>query len=274
MVNISSEVANDILKRSTPILMSKTAKIYKESLRQLLNIFSNIYYINADGSPVKVKCITGNPERAIAKQFKDSGIVLPLLSITESITSQSDERNRFSQMLVHDKYWDSKKLRAVRLLSLSPKPIAITYQLNIWTEYKEDMDKLRSAIYLMFNPHLEIQTSDNDLAKCFIELEEDNSSINAGDQEDRILKKAILIKLETYISSPKFLFTSTGKIETFHLEAQLSTDLETITASDSYTISLEEITDRLRYLRNIASAEQQTIIDEIIRQIIALTTQI
>lgn len=274
MVNISSEVANDILSRSTPILAAKTAKIYKESLEQLRNIFGNMYYINANGEAIKLKCITGNPERVIAKKVKDTTMVLPLLSVTEISTNQSDDRNRYSQMLSHDKYWDPKTLRAVRLLSLVPKPISISYQLNIWTEYKEDMDQIRSSVFLMFNPHLEIRTSDNDIAKCFIDMEEDNSVTNAGDQEDRLIKKAIHIKLETYISSPKFVFTSTGKIETFHLEAELTNDMSVINSKDTFTISLEEINDRLRYLRNLASAEQQSIIDEIIRQIMALTTQI
>lgn len=269
---ISREISNQILNRSNPILIAKASKIYKESLRELRNIFGSIHYIKADNSTIKVKCITGNPERAIAKQKKEDGIILPLLSVTEISTDSSDERNRYSPMLVHEKAWNEKKQRAERVLSLSPRPINITYQLNIWTEYKEDMDQIRSAIFLMFNPHLEIQTSESDIAKVYIESEEDASTLTAADQEDRILKKALVVRLETYISSPKFLFTSSGKIESFHLQAELVGPGETI-HTEVISSDLQDIINRLRYYQSLVGVEKQNLINEIINQIMLLTYQ-
>jgi hypothetical protein len=270
---ISTEISNDILTRSNSILLAKTSKIYKESLRQLRNIFGNIHYIRGDGKAVKIKCITGNPERSIAKQKKDDNIILPLISITEVSTNTSDERNRYSPTLVHDKHWDDKQQRAIRILSLSPRPVNITYQINILSEYREDLDHIRSAIFLMFNPHMELQTSESDIAKVYIEAEEDDSSLTVMDQEDRVLKKSILIRLETYISSPKFLFTSSGKIETFHLEAELVGANEVISAQDTYSIQIQTIIDRLRYLQSLVGNERDDLINEIIQQIMALTYQ-
>ena len=53
-----------------------------------------------------------------------------------------------------------------------------------------------------------------------MDSEEDVGSVTGADKEDRILKKTMNVVLRTYIPSPKFLYTSTGKIEEFKVETK------------------------------------------------------
>jgi hypothetical protein len=56
--------------------------------------------------------------------------------------------------------------------------------------------------------------------------ETDQSSVDLGDKEDRILRRSYSFKVNTYIPSPQFLMTSTGKVEQFNTEAELTNLIE------------------------------------------------
>jgi hypothetical protein len=77
------------------------------------------------------------------------------------------------------------------------------------------MDQIREYIISIFNPDIEIQTKHNGKIKSFILNESDVEQAEASDKDDRILKKTFSIVVQTYIPNPKFLYTSTGKIEKF-----------------------------------------------------------
>lgn len=221
---VNNKVLNEIVEKSNPATGMFVQRVYKETLRELLNIFNSTYYTDGNGKQVKILCIPSNQERPVASQFPGNNIILPSLSVGETSTSNSDERRKYSPMLVHEKYWDEDKQRAVRILSLAPRPINISYKLNIWTKYQEDMDQIKEYVFLLFNPDLEIATQHNYNTKAFLEGESDISEIDVPDSKDRILKKTITFKVETYIPSPKFLYTSTGKIESFNYEFEIDQD--------------------------------------------------
>jgi hypothetical protein len=187
--------------------------IYKESLRAMIASFNDIGYFDGEDKFIDIKCIHGNPERTIAKLKQETNIILPILSISQTMTANDDDRRRYESVLVHEKYWDAEKYRAIRVLSLAPRPVNINYKLNVWAKYAADMDQILEQVRLKFNPELEVPTPNSTLTKAFLESEDDIGSYEAGDKEDRILKKAFNIILRTYIPSPKFLITSTGKIE-------------------------------------------------------------
>jgi hypothetical protein len=52
--------------------------------------------------------------------------------------------------------------------------------------------------------------------------ETNNYSFSVGDKEDRIIRKTFTVGVETYIKSPKFKVTSTGKLEQINLESYLT----------------------------------------------------
>lgn len=192
--------------------------IHKSSLRFLLNRFGTLSYIDGASNNVPLKCYHANPERAIGIIFKESTIVLPVLSISENSTRALDDKRRYEPILMDEKYWHPKYQRAIRIVSLPPKPVTISYSINIWSFYKNDLDQIREIIFSMFNPDLNVTIDGNFYSKIFIESEDDSSELKVQDQEDRLLQKTINLTLETSFPSPRFLYTSTGKIERLNFE--------------------------------------------------------
>ena len=211
----SLDVRNKIVDLTTTKLLPVIDNVYKESLRSMLHIFGNIYYLDANGNRVKVKCSHGNPERIAGRLKADNTLILPMLTVVETQTDSDRERMRY-QNIVSETSWDPDKRRATRVLSLPPRPINITYDINIWCKYKADMDMLRSSIFSLFSPDINIETKYSVYNKAFINSEREIGSVTAADTGDRILQKTITVTLETYIPSPKFLFTNTGEIHEFN----------------------------------------------------------
>jgi hypothetical protein len=197
---------------------SNISFVYRESLRSMIASFNDIGHFDSEEKFIDIKCIHGNAERAIAKLKQENSIILPMLSIAQTVSDNDDERRRYESLLVHEKYWDEEKHRAVRILSLAPRPVNVRYQLNIWCKYMSDMDQILEQVRLKFNPEMNVPTEQSTMAKAFLETEEAIGSMTANDKDDRVIKKTMNIVLRTYIPSPKFLVTSTGEIEEFKIE--------------------------------------------------------
>lgn len=213
-VSGTQEIRHRIKSLTTTKLLPVIDNVYKESLRSMLHIFGDVYYLDGNGNRVKVNCSHGNPERVAGRLKADNTLILPMLTIVETQTDSDPERMRY-QNLINEAGWDPEKRRAIRLLSLPPRPINITYEVNIWAKYKADMDMIRSGIFSLFSPDINIETQYSVHNKAFINSEREVGSATATDTGDRILQKAISITLETYIPSPKFFFTNTGEIKEF-----------------------------------------------------------
>lgn len=195
--------------------------IYKESLRSMIASFNDVGYIDSEEKFNDIKVIHANAERAIAKLKQENNIILPIMSIGQTVSDNDSDRQKNESILVHEKIWDEEKQKAIRVLSLAPRAVNIRYQLNIWTKYMSDMDQILEQIRLKFNPEMQVPTEFSTLAKAYLDSEEDVGQVTVADKEDRILKKTLNIVLRTYIPNPKYLFTSTGKIEEFKVETTL-----------------------------------------------------
>lgn len=187
--------------------------VYRESLRAMLNEFSNLHYIDGNNNRIKVKCVYGNPERIAGRLKADNTLILPLVTIVESQTVNDDDRRRFNPVLLNETYWDPDTLRAKRILSLAPRPINISYDINLWCKYKADLDMLRSTIFSKFNPDIQLITQDSKVNKVFLDNESDIGRVSVQDSEDRVLQKTLTVSLQTYIQNPKFMITNTGQID-------------------------------------------------------------
>jgi len=199
---------------------SNISHLYKEMLRGMIVSFNDVGYINSEDKFVDIMCIHANAERAVAKLKQDNNIILPILSIAQTISNNDDERRRIESVLVHEKYWDEEKSRAFRVLSFAPRAVNIMYQLNVWTKYMADMDQILEQVRLKFNPEMQVPTKFSTLTKSYIDSEENVGTLEAADKEDRVLKKTLNIVVRTYIPNPKFLITSTGQIEEFKIALQ------------------------------------------------------
>jgi len=207
-------IRNQIVDLTTTKILPVIDNVYKESLRSMLHTFGNMYYLDGNSNRIKVNCSHGNPERIAGRIKSDNTLVLPMLTIVETQTVSDPERMRY-QSIVSETEWDPDKRRATRVLSLPPRPINITYEINVWAKYKADMDMLRSSIFSLFSPDLNVETQFSVHNKAFINSEREVGTVTAADTSDRVLQKSISVTLETYIPSPKFFFTNTGEIKEF-----------------------------------------------------------
>jgi len=211
------DIKQQIVKMTETRLLPRIDNVYKESLRQMIATFSNLYYIDGNGNRIKVDCSHGNAERIAGRLKNENNIVLPFISISEVDSSRDEKRERYSPLLLQDVYWDQDKRRATRVLSLAPRAVNITYEINIWCKYKADLDMLRSSIFSLFNPELVVPTNHSRETRAYLNKERSVGSVIAGDTKDRVLQKTIDVTLQTYIPSPKFFFTNTGQIEEFNV---------------------------------------------------------
>jgi|TARA_A100000172_G_scaffold41301_4_gene25238 hypothetical protein len=191
---------------------------YKEIVRFLINQFDKLPYLNHEMETLLVKCRYGNPERTIAKLNEDDNMILPLITVSQNSIVESEERRRFSPVVMHTTVWNQDKQRAQRVISLCDRPVTIQYNVNVWCKYMEDMDQLAQQIRLRFNPSIQLQTKFSKDSKAFLSSETNNYSLSLGDREDRIIKKSFVVSVETYIRNPKYLITSTGEIEELNLD--------------------------------------------------------
>lgn len=194
---------------------------YRESLRGMMASLNDIGYIAEDGSFVDISVFHGNAERAIAKIKDESNIILPVMSVTQSTSQNDDARRRYESVLVNNSYFDKDKNRYVRVLSLSPRPVNLNYQINVWAKYRHNLDQICEQIRLKFNPVMNVPTPYSTIAKAYLDLENDVGSAVVGDKQDRVLRKSFDIRLETYIPNPKFRVTSTGEIEEIIIDAEV-----------------------------------------------------
>ena len=174
--NYNLNVRNQIFKLTKTRLLPVIDNVYKESLRSMLHIFGNLYYIDGNTNRVKVKCSHGNPERIAGRLKADNTLILPMITIVETETESDSNRMRY-QNIVSESVYDSDKRRATRVLSLPPRPVNITYDVNIWCKYKADMDMLRSSIFSLFSPDLNIETQFSVHNKAFIASEREIGSV-------------------------------------------------------------------------------------------------
>ena len=191
---------------------------YKEIVRFLISEFNDTPYLNDQQETTLVKCRYGNPERTVASFKNHDNIVIPLITLSQGSVLEANDRRRVSSIVLQGKHWNDEIQRAERVISLCDRPVTIQYNLNIWAKYMEDMDHLSQEIRLAFNPSIELFTKFSRDSKAFLESETNNYSFSVADKEDRILRKTFVINVETYLRSPKYKITSTGKIEEFNLE--------------------------------------------------------
>ena len=192
--------------------------VYRESLRSMIASFNDIITLDDEQKLKDVKVYHANAERAIAKLSQENNIVLPIISISQTVSQDDTDRRRYESVLVHEKYWDEEEHKAKRIVSLAPTAVTISYQINIWCKYMSDMDQIVEQIRLKFNPEMNVPTQQSTLAKAMLGGEDDVGSLVAQDKQDRILQKSFAVSLRTYVENPKFLLTNTGEIEKFVID--------------------------------------------------------
>lgn len=203
------------------------AKIKKETIRETVRALqehfdNNIEILLKTNETQKVDCIPGNQERVIAwLREKDRNLRLPLLSVVFNNIDQDDSRQKYGQLLSHDKEWDPESRRAIRIISFAPKQTNVEVSLHIWSKYQDDLMQIAEQIELYFRPHLQLKTKYANNSKYFIQGTNDDSVNITDDGNNRILRRTYSLVCETYTIPQKFRITSSGEIEEYNVELHL-----------------------------------------------------
>ena len=200
---------------------SNITGFYKAVLRNLKNLFGGFSILDSQGELKPVKCVHGLTERAIAAQHKANTITLPLISIYQERNSSEKSQQRFNPNYSTEKVWDDKKQRAIRIVSLVPKPISVEYKLSIWATYSEHLDQLAEQVQRLFNPFIEVNLPFTKYGIILLSQDFNEVELEVADQEDRTLIRSYTVTVETHLPSPKYLMTNTGLIEYHNVEGAI-----------------------------------------------------
>ena len=187
--------------------------VYKEVLRSLLVAFGNVHYVTGDDKLTRIKSMHSAGERAVAKKFQENNIILPIITVHQLTAKGDESKRRYDNILIQNSIWDEDTQRARRVIGLADVPVTITFSVNVWTKYMEDLDQISQSIRMRFNPSLDLKTDFTDSLKVFLEDETSNTAIDAGDREMRLIRKSFTVSTELFIPSPRFMVTSTGRME-------------------------------------------------------------
>ncbi len=83
--------------------------VYRESLRSMIASFNDVGYISSEDKWTDVKCIHANAERAIAKLKQENNIILPIISIGQTVSDNDTNRQKTESFLVNEEYWDKAR---------------------------------------------------------------------------------------------------------------------------------------------------------------------
>ena len=215
---------------------------YREYTKFILEKMKTVNIMDSEGKSVEPTAFFANPERAIAKIKEDRTITLPIITVSIDDIDEDVDRRRTAMNIEIDTVWDVKERRARRVISKAAKPINLSFSINIWAKYREDLNQIIENIMLMFNPSLDFKTKHSTNTKAFIEQITDNSVVSTGDREDRVLRKMIVLTAEAYLPNPKYLITNTGDIEFLGTDIQILERSKDI-AKESKTVLAEDAAD-------------------------------
>ena len=103
-------IRKELFRQTTPsIAISNT---YRDTLRAMISSFTDVGYIDGEDKFKNILCIHANAERAVAKLKQDNNIILPIMSISQTTTSNDMKRRRYDSLIVNEKQWDNDKNRA------------------------------------------------------------------------------------------------------------------------------------------------------------------
>jgi hypothetical protein len=194
---------------------------HRDFTRRLKELFGEFQVLKGDETLRDVEIIFANPERAVAKIVEGKTTRLPLLSLQFDGLEIDTARRKPLEALVERKFWDPDKQRAVRYMALAPVAATLAYSINVWSKYIEEVNQLTEQIVLMFRPNLPVDIRPEEIYQAYLRDVSEMSNLQAGDRQDRIVKKAIRFEVQSYIPSKVFKFTNTGEIMTMNYEAYI-----------------------------------------------------
>lgn len=195
---------------------------YREITKYIIQKVSTLKITDEEGkTKADIPTFFANPERAVAKLKEQRNLTLPVISVSIDDIEEDVERRRTDSIVETQRAWDKTAQRAVRVVSIAAKPVKVTYMINFWAKYVEDINQMIEEFQLFFNPGMPIRTSRSNSILSYIAQVTDNSTLQIGDREDRVIKKSVMISLDTYIPNKTYQLTKSGEITDVNLDVIL-----------------------------------------------------
>jgi hypothetical protein len=222
---------------------------YRSFTKRLREIFGSLKVLKGDDSIRDVEIIYANPERAVAKIMEGKTTKLPLLSLQFEGVEVDTARRKPMEALVERRFWIPDQQRAIRYMALAPVAANLSFALNIWGKYVEEVNQLTEQVILKFRPNLPVEIREGESFQAYIKDVSEASNLEAGDRQDRIVKRQVRFEVQSYIPSKVFRFTNTGEIMSMNYEVYLEETngletLESFLGGGGRDFALNEIPNR------------------------------
>ncbi len=143
-------------------------------LTQVIRLLSNFTVKYSDGTLVQVPVMYGDPDRQVATIMRQNSenVVNSAPRIAVYITALELDRNRLADATyvgkmhirerdVEDGVYTSTQGRNYTVERLMPTPYKLSFKADIWSANTDQKLQIMEQILMLFNPSLEIQTTDN-----------------------------------------------------------------------------------------------------------------
>lgn len=197
------------------------ADFYRHFTRRVKELFSDLQVLKGDDTIRKVDIIYANPERAIAKIMEGKSTQLPLLSLQLDGIDVALDRRKPMEALVEKKFWIPDQQRAIRYMALAPVAVNLSFAVNVWGKYVEEVNQLTEQIILLFRPNLPVDIRPDEVYQAFLQDVSDSFQVDVGDRQDRVLKRVVRFNIESYVPGNVYKFTNTGEIVSMSYEFYL-----------------------------------------------------
>lgn len=194
-------------------------------ITQIVRLLSNFVVRHGDGSLIRVPVMYGDPDRQAAHIInQNSENTIPSVPrIAVYITEFDLNRNRIQEPTfiskIHlreravevdtegNEYYSSEQGKQFTVERMMPTPFDLTVKVDIWSSSTEQKLQILEQILVLFNPSLEIQTTDNFIdwtSLSVVELEDVNFSSRAVPvgTSSSIDIASITLKTPTWLSPP------------------------------------------------------------------------
>lgn len=145
-------------------------------ITQVVRVFSNFVVKYGDGTLHRIPVMYGDPDRQVASIIRQNSenVVNSVPRIAVYISALSLDRNRIGDATFVDKVqirergidentstYTQGQGRNYTVERLMPTPFDLKFKVDIWSANTEQKLQILEQILVLFNPSLELQTSDN-----------------------------------------------------------------------------------------------------------------
>ena len=224
-VNAVAKLYSDLFTELKTLDRSNNNRVnfYREYTQSLIDNLGGLSIVDTQGRALQdIEVFFANQERAVAKITESKNLRLPVVSVAIINTQEDVNRRKPDFNVVMERKFDVTTRRAMRVVSLAPKALNLMYRINLWGKYIEDVNQLSEQVENLFRPSLPVPTSFGNSTPAFIAYSTDQSTLTAGDRQDRIVQKAFTINVEGYLPQNKYILATNGKIKSLIVPTELT----------------------------------------------------